>query len=192
MHVGIRIEHSQICSLLHTRQKPTRRDDCHIVSPVLVIVYPDTISTVQPEIVGSSCSSLELQACCVSCYSNRLFSSAILVAWSTIVVTPSVCCPSILVFPSQRLQPLLLGVRVYVGTNDEADEVEEWHPDLVREESLREGKRERRGDPGHLHHGHETGAHSGTNLMESASASDDSHGREVDSILDRGDLEDFY
>jgi hypothetical protein len=53
----------------------------------------------------------------------------------------------VLILPPQRLQPLLLGVRVDVGSNHEADEVEERDPGLMREECLCEGEGDWRGDP---------------------------------------------
>lgn len=65
----------------------------------------------------------------------------------SVVTSAIVRSATILVLPSQSLQSLLLRVRVDVGANDKADDVEEWHPNLVREECLGKGERDWRGDP---------------------------------------------
>lgn len=93
------------------------------------------------------------------------------------------------ILPPQSLQPLLLGVRVDIRADDEAEEVEERHPGFVGEEGLGEGQGDGRRDPGDLHDGHEAGADGGADLVESAGAGDDGHGGQVDYVLDWGDLE---
>ena len=77
---------------------------------------------------------------------------------------------------------------VDVGSDDETDDVEERHPRVLGEELLRKGKGQRRRDPADLHDGHEAGAHGSANLVDSARSGNNTHGGEVDSVLDRGDL----
>lgn len=95
------------------------------------------------------------------------------------IVSPAVV-PAVAVLPPESLQPLLLGVRIDVGANDEANDVEEGHPSLLRQEGLSEGQGDRRGDPGHLHDRHEASLHGRADLVESARAGDDGHAEEVD------------
>lgn len=89
---------------------------------------------------------------------------------------------------SQSCEPLLLLVRVDVGTDEEADDVEEGYPGLLGQELLGKGQGQRRGEPADLHDRHETGANGGADLVECASTGDDGHGGEVDGILDGRDL----
>ena len=91
-------------------------------------------------------------------------------------------------FPPQRRQPLLLRVRVDVRPNHERDDVEKGDPDLLRQELLRKGQRDRRRDPRHLHHGHEAGADGGADLVEGSGAGDEGHGDEIDGVLDGREL----
>ena len=67
-------------------------------------------------------------------------------------------------------------MRIDIRADHKADEVEERHPRLLREEGLREGECEWRRDPGDFHDGHEAGAHGGADLVEGAGAGDDGHG----------------
>lgn len=106
----------------------------------------------------------------------------------TAVVRPAVAgpaIPAVAVLPPEGLQPLLLGVCVDVGSNEETDDVEERHPGLLGQESLGEGQSDRGGDPGNLHDGHEARADGGADLVESARAGDDGHAEQVDQVLDR-------
>jgi len=89
---------------------------------------------------------------------------------------------------SQRIEALLLGVGVDIGTDNKADQVEERHPGVLGKELLRKGKGQRRGDPANLHDGHDTSAHGSANLVDVPRTGDDTHGREVDDILDGSDL----
>ena len=66
---------------------------------------------------------------------------------------------------------------VDIGSNEETNDVEEWHPSVLGEELLRERKCERGSDPADFHDGHETSANCGANLMEGARASDNGHRR---------------
>jgi hypothetical protein len=77
---------------------------------------------------------------------------------------------------------------VDVGSNDKRDDIEEWHPCLLWEEFLRERECEGAGDPADLHDGKEACAYGSANLVEGARAGDDSHGSEVDGVLDWRDL----
>lgn len=92
------------------------------------------------------------------------------------------------VLPPQGLQPLLLRVRVDVGPDHEADEVEERHPCFLRQESLGEGQGNGRRDPADLHDRHEPGADRRADLVEGTRAGDDRHAEEVDGVLDGCDL----
>lgn len=80
---------------------------------------------------------------------------------------------------------------VDVGANDETDKVEEWHPRLMWEKSLRKSKRERRYDPRDFHDWPETSANSCANLVKGSSSGNDCHAAEIDNVLDRRDLGNF-
>jgi hypothetical protein len=119
-----------------------------------------------------------------------------LVARAT-VVRPAVTGPTVsavasavVVLPPESLQPLFLGVSVDVGSNDETDDVEERHPGLLGQESLRKRQGDGRGDPRDLHDRHEAGAHGGADLVERTRSSNDGHAEEVYGVLDRRDLRD--
>lgn len=77
---------------------------------------------------------------------------------------------------------------VDIGTDNKAHQVEERHPGVLGEELLCKGKSQRRGDPANLHDGHETSAHSSANLVDVTRTGDDTHGREVDDVLDGSNL----
>lgn len=89
---------------------------------------------------------------------------------------------------SQGFEALSLGVGVDVGSDEEPDDVEEWHPGVLREELLGEGKRQRRGDPADLHDREEASLDGGADLVEGTRASDNGHRRQVDDVLDGGHL----
>lgn len=89
---------------------------------------------------------------------------------------------------SQSFQALLLGMGVDIEPNNEADDVKEWHPGMLREELLGKGKRQRRGNPADLHDGHEAGPDGSADLVEGTRARDHCHGRQVDHVLNGGDL----
>lgn len=102
--------------------------------------------------------------------------------------TVSAVASAVTVLPPESLQPLFLGVSVDVGSNDETDDVEERHPSLLGQESLRKRQGDGRSDPRYLHNRHEAGAHSGADLVEGTRSSDDGHAEEVDGVLDGRDL----
>jgi hypothetical protein len=79
-------------------------------------------------------------------------------------------------------------VRIDICSNDESDNVEERHPDVLWEELLCEGQGDRGNDPADLHHRHETSLDGCAYLVESARAGNDGHGNEVDCVLDGRDL----
>ena len=85
-------------------------------------------------------------------------------------------------------QTLLLCGSIDIGSNDEGDDVEERHPGFLREELLGKGQSQRGSDPADLHDGEKTGANGGADLVDGTGTGDQSHGGEVDSVLDRGDL----
>lgn len=86
-------------------------------------------------------------------------------------------------------EPLLLGMRIDVCTDDESNDVEEGNPSGFREELLGKGERDGRDDPADLHDGPETSLDGRLDLVESSGACDDGHGDEVDAVLNRGDLQ---
>lgn len=85
---------------------------------------------------------------------------------------------------AQGCETLLLGESVDVGTNDEGDQVEEGDPELVREELLGKGQADGRGEPGDAHDSPEADLDGSANLVECASAGNQSHGDQVDAVLD--------
>lgn len=89
---------------------------------------------------------------------------------------------------SESFEALLLGVGVDVGSNEEADDVEERHPGVLGQELLRKGQRQRRGHPADLHDGEEAGADGRADLVQSPCTGDDGHRRQIHGVLDGGDL----
>ena len=85
----------------------------------------------------------------------------------------------------QSSQPLLLGVRIDICSDDERDDVEEWHPSVLRQELLRKRQSQRRCNPADLHDRHEACLDRSPDLMEGPRASNDSHRSEVHAVLDR-------
>jgi len=79
-------------------------------------------------------------------------------------------------------------MRIDVRPNDKSDQIKKRHPNLMRQEGLRERQRNRRGHPRDFHDRHEARAHGGADLVEGARARDQGHGGEVDEVLDGGDL----
>ncbi len=73
-------------------------------------------------------------------------------------------------------EPLLLGVCVDVGADDEADDVEEGHPGALWEELLGKGKRDGRDDPADLHDGPEACPDSRPDLVECPGTCNQGHG----------------
>src|ERR1700709_1240022 len=88
----------------------------------------------------------------------------------------------------ERSKSLLLGVRVDISTDDESNNVEEWNPSLLWQEFLRKCEADWRSDPADLHDWPEASFNSCSDLVESASTSDDSHEDQIDRVLDRCDL----
>lgn len=92
------------------------------------------------------------------------------------------------VLPAEGREPLLLGDGVDVSADDEGDEVEEGDPEVVGEELLRKGKADRRRDPADLHDPPEANPDSGLHLVECLRTSDQGHGNQVHTVLDRREL----
>ncbi|KAI7976868.1 hypothetical protein EIK77_010099 [Talaromyces pinophilus] len=95
---------------------------------------------------------------------------------------------SLVVLSSQSFETLLLSVGVDICANNESNNVEEWNPGVLGEEVLGKGQRDGRCDPADFHDGHETGAHGGADLVESAGSGDNGHGDQVYRVLDGGNL----
>lgn len=77
---------------------------------------------------------------------------------------------------------------VDICADDESDDVKEWHPRLLWQESLRKGQSQRRGDPADLHDRHEASPDGRADLVESPGARDYGHRRKIDRVLNGGDL----
>lgn len=77
---------------------------------------------------------------------------------------------------------------VDVGSNEESNNVEEGHPGVLGEELLGEGQAQGRSDPADLHDGHEASLNGSANLVDVTRTGDNSHGGQVDAVLDGGDL----
>lgn len=112
--------------------------------------------------------------------------TAVLVAGPAAYLAPAAAVTVML--PPQSREPLLLSVCVDVGSNDEANDVEEGYPSGLRQELLSKGQRDGRYDPADLHDGHEAGLYRCANLVECASAGDEGHRSQVDTVLDGRDL----
>lgn len=89
---------------------------------------------------------------------------------------------------AESCESLLLGYRVDVRTNHEADQVEERNPQVLGDKLLRKGEADGRNDPRDAHHLPEAYANGGANLMVRPGACDKSHRDEVHHILDWGNL----
>lgn len=89
---------------------------------------------------------------------------------------------------AQGGETLLLGEGVDVSANDKGDQVEEGNPELVREELLGKGQADGRGEPRDAHDSPEADLDGGANLVERTSAGNESHGDQVDAVLDRRNL----
>lgn len=93
------------------------------------------------------------------------------------------------VLSAQGSETLLLGDGVDVGTNEEGYKVEERHPKFVGEEFLGKGEANGRRDPRDAHDSPETDLDSGANLVICTRPGNESHGDQVNAVLDGGDLE---
>jgi len=145
--------------------------------------------------LGLSClalytASCDRTTCSLSFMRHHLVTRATVVRPAVAGPTIPAVASTVIVLPSESLQPLLLGVSVDVGSDDETNDVEEWHPGLLGQEGLRKRQGDRRGDPRDLHDGHEAGAHGGADLVERTRASDDGHAEEIYGVLDGRDLRD--
>lgn len=89
---------------------------------------------------------------------------------------------------AQGGQPLLLGHGVDVGADDERDQVEEGYPCVLGQELLRKGQAHGRRDPADTHDLPEPDADGSPHLMVRPGASYDSHGAQVNGVLNGGDL----
>lgn len=89
---------------------------------------------------------------------------------------------------AQGGETLLLGEGVDVSANDKGDQVEEGNPELVREELLGKGQADGGGKPRDAHDSPEADLDGGANLVECTSAGNESHGDQVDAVLDRRNL----
>jgi len=79
-------------------------------------------------------------------------------------------------------------MRVDVGADDEADDVEEGHPSRLGQELLGKGQGDGRDDPADLHDRPEAGLDGRLDLVESTGAGNQGHGHEVDAVLDGRNL----
>ena len=114
--------------------------------------------------------------------------AAVLVAGPAACLAAAAAAAVAVVLPPQCRKPLLLGVCVDVGSNYEADDVEEGYPGGLGQELLGERQRDGGDDPADLHDGHEAGLDGCADLVECAGAGNQSHGGQVDAVLDGRDL----
>lgn len=77
---------------------------------------------------------------------------------------------------------------VDVGSNDESNNIEEGYPGVLGEELLSEGQAQGRGNPADLHDRHEASPNGSANLVDGPRTGDNSHGGQVDAVLDGGNL----
>lgn len=89
---------------------------------------------------------------------------------------------------AQSCKTSLLGDGVDVGANDEGHQVEEGHPSVFGQELLGKGQADGAGDPGHTHDLPEADTDGGADLVVCAGTGNQGHGRQVDGVLDGGDL----
>lgn len=106
-----------------------------------------------------------------------------------VVGTAHVVAAVAVVLLAEGRETLLLGGGVDVSADNEADDVEEGHPEVFGQELLGKCQRKGRDDPGHLHDLPEADLDGGANLVESTGASDKGHGDKVDAVLDGSNLE---
>ena len=90
---------------------------------------------------------------------------------------------------AQGRQALLFGHRVDVGADDEGHQVKEGHPGALGQELLGKRQADGRRDPADAHHLPEADPHRGAHLVEGARTGDERHSRQVDGVLDGGDLQ---
>lgn len=107
---------------------------------------------------------------------------ALLVVWSLTQGNPH------LTYPSESFKALLLGVSVHIGPDNEPDEVKERYPCMLREEFLRKGQSNWRGDPASFHHRHEANSNGRANLVYGSSPRNYCHAAEVNKVLNWRDL----
>jgi hypothetical protein len=79
-------------------------------------------------------------------------------------------------------------MRIDVCTDDESDDVEEWHPGALGQELLSKRQGDWGYDPADLHDWPEARLDCRLHLVEGAGARDEGHGGEVNAILNRCDL----
>ena len=75
----------------------------------------------------------------------------------------------------QSGQPLLLSMRINVGTNYERDDIEEGDPSVLGQELLGKRQSQWRRNPADFHDRHEAGPDGSSDLVEGPRASNDSH-----------------
>jgi hypothetical protein len=114
--------------------------------------------------------------------------TTIIVTWSSANLTPAAATAVAVVLSPQSSEPLLLGVRVDVCADDEANDVEKGHPGGLGQELLGKSQRDGGDDPADLHDGPETSLDGCADLVECTGAGNEGHRDEVDAVLDGGDL----
>lgn len=107
-------------------------------------------------------------------------------AWAHVASVGSAVVTEVLL--AESCKALLLGNRVDVCADDEGHDVEEGDPELIREELLGESQADRGSDPRNTHHLPEANLDGGANLVVGASTGNESHGDQVDAVLNRSNL----
>jgi hypothetical protein len=108
--------------------------------------------------------------------SNIAWTATVLVAGSPANIASATATAVAVVLSPQGSKPLLLGVRVDVCADDEADDVEEGHPCGFWKELLGEGQRDGRDNPADLHDGPETSPDGRADLVDCPGTRNERHG----------------
>lgn len=107
-------------------------------------------------------------------------------AWAHVASVRSAVVTEVLL--TESCKALLLGNRVDVCADDERHDVEEGDPELIREELLGESQADGGGDPRNTHHLPKANLDGGTNLVVGTSTGNESHGDQVDAVLNGSNL----
>ena len=106
---------------------------------------------------------------------TAIIGTGVLVSGSSANLAPTTATAVSVVLSPQGSEPLLLGMCVDVGSDDETDDVEEGHPGGLGKELLGKGQRDGGNHPADLHDRPEAGLDGRADLVEGASACDQRH-----------------
>jgi hypothetical protein len=180
------VTRSRFLSYVSRRCDPRQSRRCHEDKLQMLLITVAAVTYL-------GCQSLPFTNCLVTRSVVRAdigssIGTAVLVSWSSANLAPAAATAVAVVLSPQSSEPLLLGVCVDVGTDDETDDVEEGHPSALWEELLGKGQRDGRDDPADLHDRPEASLDSRADLVECTGTRDERHRNEVYAVLDGGDL----